>query len=133
MKKTFALLIILITFLGCSSNDSDYIEGSWKVKSYTIKGTTSENLDECDANSLYVFNSDGHFISSGAQVNTQGENCMFSWAIKWRKEADYYLVYEQYGNTIIDHARLTKINKNSIRVEYITNNSPDLKKTLVRQ
>ena len=133
MKKILALLLITLTFSGCSSDDSDYIVGSWKVKSYTISGTTSENLDECDANSLYVFHSDGHFVSSGAQVNTQGESCMFEWAIKWRKEADYYIVYEQYGNTIFDHARLTKINDDSILVEDITNNSPDLKKTLVRQ
>lgn len=134
MKKIIALFLLALTVSACSGgSDGDDIVGSWKVKSYTLNGTTSEVLDECDSNSLFVFYSDGHFQSSGRQANQDGESCMFTFCTQWKKEADYYLVYEQNTNTIAYHAKLTKIDKNTILVEDITNNNPLLKKTLVRQ
>ena len=136
MKKIVTLLLIVIAFSACeSSSTNDYIVGKWKVKSYTINGTTSEVLDECDANSSFVFSSNGRFQSVGRQANQDGENCMFSWANNWKKENNYYFVCESYPDLAEPsiHAKLTKINNDSILVEYISNQDINLKKILVRQ
>jgi len=126
MKKTFTILLLALTMIGCSSNDdiadnSITIIGKWTLESAFSSGGVNENIDDCEQRSNITFKIDNTFdLNSYETINGDCtlDNDPKDRNVEYKVENEilkFTRSYIQNGETIID--------ADEVKIEFPNNNT----------
>ena len=127
MKKTFTILLLALTMIGCSSNDdiadnSITIIGKWTLESQFSSDGINENIDDCQQRSNITFKTDNTFdlnsyrtINGDCALEDEDRN------VEYKVENEILEITRSY----IDNGQ-TIIETDKIKIEFPNNNTLEI-------